>query len=150
MVGYNSFLGNVAATSSLAYAAAGLIFAAVSIHDPTFTATTSQTFGLYVGVLLLVGLFCAYGTVLLARAQTANVILNVLLILVTVIGLPIARRHDLNTAAYTLGGFDNLTGYNSGFAFVLSFLAPVWTICSLASFEFFWWNLARLTACSWS
>lgn len=129
MVGYNSLLGNIAATSSLAWGAAGIIFAAGSIADNTFSPTTAQTFGLYVGILLFVGALCAYGTTALGRLQTPNVILNVLLILVTIIGLPIARRHNLNPASYTFGGFDNLTGWNNGFAFILSFLAPVWTIC---------------------
>lgn len=131
MVGYNSLLGNIAATSSLAWGAAGIIFAAGSISNPSFSPTTAQTFGLYVGILLFVGALCAYGTTAMARLQTPNVILNVLLILVTLVGLPIARRHELNPASYTFGGFDNLTGWNNGFAFILSFLAPVWTICEL-------------------
>lgn len=129
-VGYNSFLGNVAATSSLAWACAGIVFAAVSIADNTFTPTTGQTFGLYVGILLAVGALCAYGSEILIFLQTPNVILNALLILATVIGLPIARRKELNTAEYTLGDFTNLTGWPPGMAFLLSMLAPVWTICS--------------------
>lgn len=129
MVGYNSLLGNIAATSSLAWGAAGIIFAAGTISDNSFSPTTAQTYGLYVGILLFVGALCAYGTTALGRLQTPSVILNVLLILVTIIGLPIARRHNLNPASYTFGGFDNLTGWNNGFAFILSFLAPVWTIC---------------------
>ncbi|KAJ9113585.1 hypothetical protein QFC20_001937 [Naganishia adeliensis] len=133
VVGYNSLLGNIAATSSLAWGAAGIIFAAGSISNPSFSPTTAQTFGLYVGILLFVGALCAYGTTAMARLQTPNVILNVLLILVTLVGLPIARRHELNPASYTFGGFDNLTGWNNGFAFILSFLAPVWTICSFDS-----------------
>ncbi|GHJ87118.1 hypothetical protein NliqN6_3520 [Naganishia liquefaciens] len=133
MVGYNSLLGNIAATSSLAWGAAGIIFAAGSIADSSFSPTTAQTFGLYVGILLFVGALCAFGTTALGRLQTPNVILNVLLMLVTIIGLPIARRHNLNTVSYTFGGFDNLTGWNNGFAFILSFLAPVWTICSFDS-----------------
>ena len=128
-VGYNSFLGNVAATSSLAWACANIIFAAVSIADNSFTPTTEQTFGLFVGILITVGALCAYGSELLIKLQTPNVILNALLILATVIGLPIARRKELNTAEYTLGDFTNLTGWSSGMAFLLSMLAPVWTIC---------------------
>jgi amino acid transporter len=133
-VGYNSFLGNVAATSSLAWACAGIVFAAVSIADNTFTPTTAQTFGLYVGILLAVGALCAYGSEILIFLQTPNVILNALLILATVIGLPIARRKELNTAEYTLGDFTNLTGWSPGMAFLLSMLAPVWTICELGCY----------------
>ncbi|KAK8870077.1 hypothetical protein IAR55_000647 [Kwoniella newhampshirensis] len=130
MVGYNSFLGNVAAVSSLAWACAGIFFAAASINNPDFTASAGEQFGLYIGILLACGLFCAYCTGLFARLQTPSVVLNVILSLVTIIGLPIARRKELNTGAFTFGGFVNLTSWPSGFAFMLSFLAPVWTICS--------------------
>jgi hypothetical protein len=125
----NSFLGNVAAISSLAWACSGIFFAAVSIKDEGFVATAGMTFGLYCGVLIFCGVYCAYFTGIFARLQTPSVILNVALALVTIIGLPIARRNELNTAAFTFGGFENLTGWPSGFAFILSFLAPVWTIC---------------------
>ncbi|WVR04519.1 hypothetical protein IAU60_001523 [Kwoniella sp. DSM 27419] len=130
MVGYNSLLGNISAVSSLAWACAGIIFAAASLHNPDFTATAGMQFGLYVGILIACGAFCAYCTELFARLQTPSVMLNVALALVTIIGLPIARRSELNTAAFTFGGFVNLTGWPGGFAFLLSFLAPVWTICS--------------------
>ncbi|KAK4688183.1 choline transport protein, partial [Tremellales sp. Uapishka_1] len=129
MVGYNSFLGNVAAVSSLAWACSGIFFAAASIANADFTPTAGATFGLYVGILVFCGVFCAYGTALFARLQTPSVVLNVLLSLVTILGLPIARRKNLNTAQFTFGGFVNLTSWPSGFAFLLSFLAPVWTIC---------------------
>ncbi|WRT64900.1 uncharacterized protein IL334_001839 [Kwoniella shivajii] len=130
MVGYNSFLGNVSAISSLAWACSGIVFAAASLNNSDFTATAGQQFGLYIGVLVVCGAFCAYGTEIFARLQTPSVVLNVILALVTIIGLPIAKRHELNTAAFTFGGFVNLTSWPSGFSFLLSFLAPVWTICS--------------------
>ncbi|KAG8686042.1 GABA-specific high-affinity permease, partial [Ceratobasidium sp. 395] len=34
----------------------------------------------------------------------------------------------MNSASYALGGFTNLSSYPAGFAFFLSWLAPVWTI----------------------
>jgi hypothetical protein len=72
---------------------------------------------------------CIYRTKLLAKLQGFSVFLNLALAFASVVGLPIARRHELNSAAYTFGGFENLTGWPSGFAFILSWLAPVWTIC---------------------
>jgi amino acid transporter len=126
----NSFLGNVSAVSSLAWACSGIFFAAASLQDPDFTVTVYTKFGLYCGILIFCGFYCGYCTTAFARLQTPSVVLNVLLALVTIIGLPIARRSQLNTAQFTFGGFTNLTGWPSGFAFILSFLAPVWTICS--------------------
>ena len=96
--------------SSLAWACAGIFFAAASLNDPTSEFTVYSKFGLYVGILVFCGVFCAYGTTLFARLQTPSVLLNVALALVTIIGLPIARRSELNTAQFTFGGWGNLTG----------------------------------------
>ena len=127
----SSFLGNVSAVSSLAWACATLFFAAVSLNNPEFASTAAQTFGLYIAILAFCGVYCAYFPTIFARLQTPSVVLNVLLSLVTIIGLPIARRNSLNTADFTFTGWDNLTSWPNGFAFILSFLAPVWTICEL-------------------
>lgn len=107
----------------------------MSINNEDFSATAAQTFGLYCGILIFCGVYCAYFTGTFARMQTPSVVLNVALALATIIGLPIARRSDLNTAEFTFAGFTNLTGWPSGFAFILSFLAPVWTICESAVYS---------------
>ncbi|TXT04323.1 hypothetical protein VHUM_04210 [Vanrija humicola] len=130
LVGYNSFLGNVAATSSLAWGAQGIIFAAASMGSPGFEPAMWQTFLLYCGVLLFCGVYCAYFTTLFARMQNPATVLNLVLALVTIIGLPIARRNHLNTAKFTFTGWVNLHNWGSGLTFLLSMLAPVWTIGS--------------------
>ncbi|KAL1413749.1 polyamine transporter tpo5 [Vanrija albida] len=128
--GYNSFLGNTAATSSLAWACAGMFYAAASIANEDFAPSTGAKFGLYCGILIFCGLFCSYCTTAFARMQTPATVLNLALALVTIIGLPIARRHELGSAKWTFGGWGNLSNWPNGFAFFLSMLAPVWTICS--------------------
>lgn len=100
----------MAAVSSLAWACAGIFFAAASLNDPDFEVSVYAKFGLYVGILVFCGVFCAYGTTIFARLQTPSVMLNVALALVTIVGLPIARRSELNTAQFTFGGWANLTG----------------------------------------
>ena len=35
----------------------------------------------------------------------------------------------MNDASFALGNFTNLNGWPAGYAFILSFLAPLWTIC---------------------
>lgn len=130
LVGYNSFLGNVAAISSLAWGCQGIFFAAASLNNPDFEVTAGMSYGLYCGILIFCAVYCAYFDTIFARMQTPFTVLNVLLALATIIGLPIARKGELNTAAFTFGGWANLTSWPNGFAFILSFLAPVWTICS--------------------
>lgn len=126
----NSFLGNVGSTSSVAWGCAGILLACGSVADESFTPSVGVTFGVYCGVLITAGFFCAYGTAIFARMQTPLVVLNTALALATIIGLPIARKGHLNSAAFTFGGWQNLYSWPSGFSFLMSMLAPVWTICS--------------------
>ncbi|GMK58120.1 hypothetical protein CspeluHIS016_0501520 [Cutaneotrichosporon spelunceum] len=130
MVGYNSFLGNVAAISSLGWGCQGIMFAAGSMANENFVPSVGAQFGLYCGILIFCALFCAYGTTLFARLQTPATILNVALVFATIIGLPIARKGSLNTAKFTFTGWVNLSNWNSGMTFLLSMMAPVWTIGS--------------------
>lgn len=61
--------------------------------------------------------------------QNLYIALNILLCLVVIIALPAATpKRFKNTASYALGGFANLDGWPNGYAFILSFLAPLWTI----------------------
>jgi len=62
------------------------------------------------------------------------VVLNVLLCLAVIIALPAATPVELkNTAKFALWDFANFNGWPNGYAFILSFLAPLWTICSFDS-----------------
>jgi hypothetical protein len=93
------------------------MFSTRSVIDETFAPSVGATFGLYAGVLIFCGVFASYGTELFARLQTPSVILNVVLALVTIIGLPIARRGELNSGAFTFGHWENLYSWPSGFTF---------------------------------
>jgi amino acid transporter len=54
---------------------------------------------------------------------------NALLILALIIAIPAATPKEFhNSASFAFGNFTNLYGWPNGFAFVLSFLAPLWTI----------------------
>jgi amino acid transporter len=65
------------------------------------------------------------------KIQTFTIFVNVALIVATVIALPVGRvsnGHPLNSGTYVYGHLDNLTTWPTGWAFVLSFLAPIWSI----------------------
>ncbi|KAI9431849.1 hypothetical protein H4582DRAFT_2062277 [Lactarius indigo] len=73
--------------------------------------------------------------------RNVYVALNILLCLAVIIALPAVTSRELkNSASYALGNFTNwastpnsLYDWPNGFAFILSFLAPLWTICSFDS-----------------
>jgi len=70
----------------------------------------------------------------LARLQAVYIVLNVLLCLAVIVALPIATPAEYrNTAKFALGDIFNISGWPTGFAFIYSFLSPLWTICSFDS-----------------
>ncbi|KAG1744393.1 amino acid/polyamine transporter I [Suillus lakei] len=119
IVGYSNTIGTIASVASIDWGCAVQVMAAVSIGTgQTFTATSAQTFGVYVAIVLSHAVICCLGTAVLARLQTVYVVLNICLCLAVLIGLPAATpKANMNSASYALGNFTNC-----------HFLAPSWTI----------------------
>lgn len=132
IVGYANTIGCIAGVASIDWGCAVQITAAASIGSgQTFVATQAQTYAVYVAVLLSHGVVCSLGTAVLARLQTFYLAINIILCFAVIIALPAATPKEfMNSASYALGNFSNLYGWSDGFAFILSFLAPLWTICS--------------------
>jgi len=135
LVGYANTIGMVAGLASIDWGCAVQIMAAANINsNGTFEATSAQLFGVYAAVVLSHAVLCSLGTAVLARLQNLYIALNVLLCLAIIIGLPAATPSEFkNTASFALGSFYNVNGWSNGYAFFLSFLAPLWTICSFDS-----------------
>ncbi|KAF5381938.1 hypothetical protein D9757_007583 [Collybiopsis confluens] len=133
IVGYANTIGSVAALASIDWGCAVQIMAAANIGSSgSFEATDAQLYGTYAAVIITHTFICCLGTTVLARLQTVYVVLNVLLCLAVIIALPAATPVK-NTASFALGEFVNLNGWPNGYAFIMSFLAPLWTICSFDS-----------------
>ncbi|THH07201.1 hypothetical protein EW145_g3543 [Phellinidium pouzarii] len=149
IVGYANTVGSIASVASINWGCAVQIMAAASIgSNQNFVATNAQTFGVYCLIMVTDAVICCLATRVLARLQTVYVILNVLLSSQQVsilnsdlqFSLPAATPKDLmNDASFALGNFTNspvchsVTSWRPGFAYILSFLAPLWTICSFDS-----------------
>jgi len=65
---------------------------------------------------------------ILNKLQTVSVALQLILIVATIIALPIGRSSERNTAKFTFAQTENLTTWPIGWAFMLSWLSPIWTI----------------------
>ncbi|KAF7776414.1 hypothetical protein Agabi119p4_4807 [Agaricus bisporus var. burnettii] len=135
IVGYSNTIASVAALASIDWGASVQVMAAINIGtNGTFEATTSRLFGIYAAIIISHGVVCCFGTRVLARLQTVYIVLNVLFCVAIIIALPIATPKEFrNTAKFALWDFTNLNGWPNGFAFIYSFLAPLWTICSFDS-----------------
>ncbi|VDB94224.1 unnamed protein product [Peniophora sp. CBMAI 1063] len=133
IVGYSNTVGSIAAVASIDWGAAVQVMAAANIGSG-YEATNGVTFAVYAAIILSHAVVCCLGTQLLARLQSLYVVLNVLLCLAVIVALPAATPSELkNPASYALGNFTNAYDWPDGFAFMLSFLAPLWTICSFDS-----------------
>ncbi|PPR02833.1 hypothetical protein CVT24_002230 [Panaeolus cyanescens] len=132
LVGYANTVGSIAAVASIDWGCAVQVMAAATIGSGgTFEPTDAQLFGVYAAIVLTHAVICCLGTTVLARLQTVYVVLNILLCLAIIIALPAATpKETMNTAKFALGDFHNFNGWSNGYAFILSFLAPLWTICS--------------------
>ncbi|KAI9571846.1 amino acid/polyamine transporter I [Boletus coccyginus] len=134
IVGYANTIGSIASVASIDWGCAVQITAAINIGDQNFVATEAQTFGIYAAVVISHGIICSLGTDILARLQNFYIVLNFCLCFVVIIGLPAATPKEyMNTASFALGDFTNVYGWPNGYAFILSFLAPLWTIGSFDS-----------------
>ncbi|KAJ7578716.1 amino acid/polyamine transporter I [Mycena floridula] len=130
IVGYTNMVAYVAGVAGVDYGCAVQILAAASISsDLTYAPTVAHTYGVYVALLISHGILASLATKIIARMQIFFIVMNVALCLIVIIGLPASTPSEFkNTASFALGGFENLTSWPSGFAFILSFLAPLWTV----------------------
>ncbi|EMD30994.1 hypothetical protein CERSUDRAFT_127671 [Gelatoporia subvermispora B] len=130
VVGYSNTIGNIAGLASIDWGCAVQVMAAVNIgSNMTFVPTTQQTYGVYVALLICHASVASLGTPIIARLQGIYIWFNVLLCLAVIIALPVSTPKEFrNSASYAFGGFANFYGWPDGFAFILSFLAPLWTI----------------------
>ncbi|KAJ3506420.1 hypothetical protein NLJ89_g6880 [Agrocybe chaxingu] len=130
-VGYANTIGSIAAVASIDWGCAVQVMAAANIGSGgVFEPTSAQLFGVYAAIILSHAVLCCLGTTVLARLQTVYVILNVLLCLAIIVALPASTPKEFkNTAKFALWDFNNVNGWTDGYAFILSFLAPLWTIC---------------------
>ncbi|KAJ7724805.1 amino acid permease-domain-containing protein [Mycena metata] len=121
MVGYTNTISYITGVAGVDWSCATLIMAGVTIgSDGRFIPTVHQTFGVYCAVLASHGLVASCATKVIARLQYLFITINIALILVL--------RTSKNDAKYTFGNFTNLTPWPNGYAFILSFLAPLWTV----------------------
>ncbi|TBU42324.1 APC amino acid permease [Dichomitus squalens] len=127
---YSNSMGLIAGVASIDWGCAVQLMAAVSIgSNETFVPTTAQTYGVFVAVLLCHAVVGSLATHVIALLQNLYTAVNILLCLAIIIALPAATPKEFrNPPSFAFSGFINLYGWPNGFAFVLSFLAPLWTI----------------------
>ncbi|KAJ5433469.1 uncharacterized protein N7458_012625 [Penicillium daleae] len=131
LIGYSNTLGLIGDTFAL------MILSCVSISgDSDWTASRGVIYAVYVGLILFHGLSAAVLGRVMPKIQTTCIYINIGLIVATVIALPVgkvARGGSLNSGKYVFSQVENETGWPTGWAFMLAWLAPIWSIGSFDS-----------------
>ncbi|KAK0433562.1 amino acid/polyamine transporter I [Armillaria borealis] len=143
LIGYVNTIGYIAAFAATDYTCALTILTTVTLGtDGSYVATSGHIYGTFCAVLVSHAVIASLATKVIARIQLLYLLLNAVVFVAFIIALPIATPSEYkNTANYALGHFENgtwglysgyllaVSGYSDGFAFILSLLAPCWTIC---------------------
>jgi amino acid transporter len=107
-----------------------MITTAIAVNtDGATVLSAGATYGILLAILVAHGIVCSAATNVLARLNLAYVVVNVGTTIAAVIALLVcAGDNKVSTKdAFTL--FENNSGWtNNGWAFLLSFTAPMWTL----------------------
>jgi amino acid transporter len=132
LVGYSNTIGLVGGLCSIDYGFANMLLSMISIaRDGNWSATRPVIYGTYVATVFAHGFIAIFFARVMPRIQSICIFLNVGLVVATVIALPIGKAHNappVNSGSYVFGGVENLTTWPTGWAFMLAWLSPIWTI----------------------
>jgi amino acid transporter len=100
-------------------------------RDGEWSATRPIIYGTYVATIFAHGFIAIFFGRIMPKIQSACIFLNIALVLATVIALPLGKAKNnppVNPSSYVFGEVQNLTRWPTGWAFIMAWLSPIWTI----------------------
>ncbi|CAL5872161.1 uncharacterized protein PFLUO_LOCUS6419 [Penicillium psychrofluorescens] len=132
VVGYSNTIGLIGGICSIDYGFANMLLSMVSIsRDGNWTASRPIIYGTYAATVISHGFIATFFGRIMPKIQSACIFLNIGLVVASAIALPVgkAKNHPpVNSGAYVFGEVDNLTTWPTGWAFIMAWLSPIWTI----------------------
>ncbi|KIW53910.1 hypothetical protein PV05_06318 [Exophiala xenobiotica] len=129
LVGYSNTLGLVGGLCSIDYGFALQFLSVIVIaRDGNWAPTNGQIYGVFLATVVSHGAIASTMAKWMGKLQSVFVVMNFVLIFATIIALPIGAGSSRNSASYIFTHVENLTTWPSGWAFILSWLSPIWTI----------------------
>ena len=107
-----------------------LMFLSVIViaRDGNWAPTNGIIYGVFLACVVCHGILASTMSKIMGKLQTVFVVMNFILILATIIALPVGKASGRNNGAYIFGHVENLTTWHAGWAFMLAWLSPIWTI----------------------
>ncbi|KAJ7847536.1 amino acid/polyamine transporter I [Mycena leptocephala] len=135
IVGYTNMICSITTVCSIDWGCATLLIflqitSAASIGSNfTYVPTVGHNFGVYCVLVVYHAVVCSLTSKVIARLQKLYITLNLVLVLVIIIGMPIATPKEFkNDARTAFGELEIFSDWPQGYGFVLSFMAPLWAI----------------------
>ncbi|KAJ5512781.1 hypothetical protein N7463_002333, partial [Penicillium fimorum] len=132
LVGYSNTLGLIGGICSIDYGFANMLLSVISLaRDGNWSATRPVIYGTYVATVAAHGFIAIFFARIMPKIQSACIFLNIALVLATVIALPIGKSNNsppVNPGSYVFGEIQNSTTWPTGWAFIMAWLSPIWTI----------------------
>ena len=100
----------------------------VIARDGNWTPSNGDIYGVFLACVICHGILASVMSKIMGKLQTVFVVMNFVLITATVIALPIGAKNRRNDGHFIFAETDNLTTWPTGWAFMLSWLCPIWTI----------------------
>ncbi|KAJ7282003.1 APC amino acid permease [Mycena rebaudengoi] len=135
LASWANITGQIALVCSIDFTCAQMITTAIVVaSDGEKVLSLGATYGILLAILFSHGIVCSAATRILARINLFYVVLNVGTTVAAIIALlVVSGDNKVSTKdAFTL--FENNTGWaNNGWAFMLAFTAPMWTLTGCRS-----------------
>ncbi|RPD67500.1 amino acid transporter [Lentinus tigrinus ALCF2SS1-7] len=130
ITGWANVTGQVALMCSSDYLTAQMIATALEARsDGAVKLGLGPTYGLMIALLVSHGIVCSFKTSILARINVYYVVLNLGTLIALTVALLVCSGGQRVSAKTAFTSFENNTGWsNNGWAFLLSFYAPMWTM----------------------
>ena len=100
----------------------------VIARDGNWTPSNGVIYATFLACVLCHGILASTMSKVMGKLQTVFVVANFVLIFATIIALPIGARHHRNDGHYIFAQTENSTSWPTGWAFMLAWLSPIWTI----------------------
>ena len=105
----------------------------VIARDGNWTPSNGIIYATFLACVLCHGIFASTMSKIMGKLQTVSVVANFIIIFATIIALPVGARHHRNDGHFIFAQTENSTTWPTGWAFMLAWLSPIWTIGSFDS-----------------
>ena len=117
----------------------------VIARDGNWTPSNGVIYGTFLACVCCHGVLASTMSRIMGKLQTVFVVANFILIFATIIALPIGARHNRNDGHYIFAQTENSTTWPTGWAFMLAWLSPIWTIGGFDSCMCISWSIPPTT-----